>query len=351
MERSSKFKLGMTSPQFILACLIVPSLLGCASHARGPASIGDRSRELLRTSFVIDAELSLLTEKNGSIPAVPGEIKKLTGINGAFWTFDLPSIERVGGWVRRNGGVFQIPSTSTDLGSLQSGSAFQVFLFIEEPPKGFGSGPEDLKKLGVLYAQGLRVFQVAYGDNTALGAGFRDDSAPLTLAGRQVIRELNRLGIAVDVSHVGRRTVLDVAHVSKAPIFAGHANAEALAPHPRNKSDEELRAIAQTGGVIGITPIAAYLKKSDAHQPGISEFVDQIDYVIKLVGIDHVGLGSDGYLNGSTAPGFELAGPELASSSRWEFVVAELLRRGYSGESIQKILGGNYLRALAAVFK
>jgi membrane dipeptidase len=200
----------------------------------------------------------------------------------------------------------------------------------------------------------------------------------LTEFGKQVVLELNRLGVMVDISHVADKTFWDALAVSRAPMIASHSSARALAGHPRNMTDDMIKALAARGGVIQINyhiaflddGIAKYTVAKDAREarlekefPGpehaarrdallLQEFgprgttnwekiVDHIDHAVKLIGADHVGLGSD--FDGATMP----AGME--DVTRLPKITEELLRRGYSQSDIRKILGENTLRLMRDV--
>jgi membrane dipeptidase len=197
--------------------------------------------------------------------------------------------------------------------------------------------------------------------------------------GMEVMREMNRLGIMIDVSHSSRTTMMQAAELSEAPIFASHSGVVALADQSRNLNDEQLLALKENGGVIQIVALGSFLKVDgpekvaavtalreemglttraayrnmtdearaefetrmavlDAQWPSadVSTFVDHIDYVRDLIGIDYVGVGTD-FDGGGGIPGFN-------DASEAENVTIELVRRGYSDEDIKKIWGGNILR-------
>lgn len=202
--------------------------------------------------------------------------------------------------------------------------------------------------------------------------------------GRQVIAAMNRLGIMVDVSHLSRAATRDAIRLSRAPVIASHSSVYAIVPNARNMDDETLVALAARGGVLQITAVHSFLKvdppkavaafsalldefdlETDADAKGLppdrrSEFqarlaelekrwslateihmVDHIDYAVGVVGVDHVGIGSD-FEGGGRLTGW-------ADASETVNVTAELLRRGYSEDEIRKIWGGNLLRAWRAV--
>ena len=163
----------------------------------------------------------------------------------------------------------------------------------------------DVANLRRWYDRGLRVLQVARGSSEVTGPGERlgyggneGDVGGVTDLGRYAIAEMNAIGMVVDVSHSNRPTTLDTAALSTKPIIANHANANALTPVSRNKDDEELLAIAGTGGVIGVTTIRWMLDTDGDGAAGIDDFIAHIEYMVDLVGIDHVGISSDSPLPG-----------------------------------------------------
>jgi len=195
--------------------------------------------------------------------------------------------------------------------------------------------------------------------------------------GKKVVAEMNRLGIMADVSHISVKSFYDLIKVSKAPIIASHSGCRALADHPRNLDDEQLKALARNGGVIQIVAVGGFLKlvsaerrkaisdlkkelgeerikieqfregmkEIDAKYPlaSLSDYVDHIDHAVRVAGIEHVGIGSD-FDGGGGVPGFNDHSEALN-------VTIELVRRGYSEEDISKIWGANLLRVWREVEK
>src|SRR5699024_2172603 len=156
----------------------------------------------------------------------------------------------------------------------------------------------------------------------------------LTELGADVIREMNALGIIVDVSHMARDTFWDVIEVSEAPIIASHSGVNALKDHPRNLTDEQLVALKENGGVISIVYYPAFL--TDNETGHVDDIIDHIDYAVDLIGIDHVGLGSD--YDGAPMP------EDLRNASDFPKIIEELAFRGYTKQEIEQIIGGNILR-------
>jgi membrane dipeptidase len=158
----------------------------------------------------------------------------------------------------------------------------------------------------------------------------------LTDLGAEVAREMNKLGIVIDVSHMSRNTFWDVMEVTEAPVIASHSGVNALKDHQRNLTDEQLLALKENGGVINIVFYPVFL--TDNPQGYVEDVVDHIDYAVNLIGIDHVGLGSD--FDGASMPA------DLQDASQLPNITEELVRRGYSKPEIEKILGKNILRVI-----
>ncbi|MDR2810811.1 MAG: gamma-glutamyl-gamma-aminobutyrate hydrolase family protein [Tannerellaceae bacterium] len=160
--------------------------------------------------------------------------------------------------------------------------------------------------------------------------------------GREVVREMNRLGILVDVSHAAESTFYDVLQESRAPVIASHSSVRALCDHPRNLTDRQIQTLAANGGVVNICLYAGFLRQgAEMGEASLSDAIRHIRYVVNLVGIDHVGIGSD--FDG----GGELAG--CWASNELIHLTTRLLKEGYREADIQKIWGGNLLRVMNAV--
>ena len=157
--------------------------------------------------------------------------------------------------------------------------------------------------------------------------------------GRAAIERMNRLGMMVDVSHVSKTAMLQAIETSSTPVIATHSSVRALCDHPRNLDDQQLDALAESGGVVQVTLVSFFLKsgKKEA-EVTLADFVDHIDYAVQRMGIAHVGIGSD-FDGGGGVVGWRDAG-ESAN------VTAELMRRGYDQPAIAALWGGNFLRLL-----
>lgn len=196
-----------------------------------------------------------------------------------------------------------------------------------------------------LYRDGVRLFGLTHAGHN----DFADSSRPVNEApeehrglsplGRQAVATLNRLGVIIDISQLTSAGVQQVLALTKAPVIASHSNVRALVDHTRSLSDAELDAIKKNGGVVHVTPFNAYLRP--AGRATVSDLVDHIDYIVKRIGIDHVGIGTD-FNHGSGIDGFDAAGDAPN-------VTRELLRRGYTEDQIARIWGGNFLRVFRQV--
>jgi membrane dipeptidase len=229
----------------------------------------------------------------------------------------------------------------------------------------------ELDRLDILYGFGLRSCGIAYSEGNALGSGLREtNDAGLTEFGRLAVRRMNRLGIAIDVSHAGDRTSLDTIERSEQPVFVTHAGARALWNTKRMKPDEVLKACAERGGVIGISA-AAHTTLTERHPlHSLESVMEHFEYVLKLVGIEHVAFGPDIFfgdhvgLHRFFAKQFSLAasrgnlkiqeveyvdGIENPSES-FPNIVRWLVRHAYSDGDIGRVIGGNVMRALGQVW-
>jgi microsomal dipeptidase-like Zn-dependent dipeptidase len=239
--------------------------------------------------------------------------------------------------VEKNQSIAGIARTTDDLKRLKGEGKKAIFLGIEN---GYGLG-KDIRNVRKFAEMGVRYITLSHnGDNDLCDAAVRSKQEHKGLSdfGKQVVREMNRLGMMVDISHTSEKTSFDVLKISAFPIIASHSSVKKLCNHPRNISDKLMRAIADKGGVIQVCLYTGFLKKSG--KATVKDAVDHIDYIVKTVGIDHVGIGSD--FDG----GGELV--DCKSVSEFPQITMELLRRGYSEEAIAKIWGGNLMRVMEA---
>jgi membrane dipeptidase len=193
---------------------------------------------------------------------------------------------------------------------------------------------------------GQRLTQLTYNGGNLLGDGCKvTQDRGLTPFGAEVITRMNSLGMAIDVSHCGQRTSLDAISASKKPVLITHSNCRALAAGvARCKPDEVIQAAARSGGVLGITAVRQFVRHGDPVT--IEHVLDHFDHAVKLVGVEHVGVGSDFDLDAH--PTYDI--PELNNADRIYALTDGLLRRGYSDADVSLILGGNFERVLRQIW-
>jgi len=219
----------------------------------------------------------------------------------------------------------------------------------------------DLSALRLFYSAGLRMMSLVWSRRNAFGDGAWENESQggLTRLGRRAVEEMDRLGIVVDVSHASDRTARDILDVARGPVVASHSNARKLREHPRNMPDELLKGVAEKDGVIGVTAVPSFISDQPAT---IEKWVDHLQYVVDLVGVEHVGIGADfihhveelgGVLEisgwgpdfGKQLPRFEgMLSPEDLPN-----LTVELCRRGFSEADIRRIYHENYLRVFERV--
>ena len=244
-------------------------------------------------------------------------------------------------------------------------------------PQDWVSVEEELRYIRVFFQLGCRMMHLTYNRRNMIGDGCAEPAnAGLSDFGRAVVKEMNRVGVIVDVAHSGWQTCLDAAHASERPVVISHSCAWALNQHHRCKPDEVIRAIVETGGTMGITNVPAFLGGAG----DIGTMLDHIDYVAAKYGVDHVTIGTDrAYVSSSAEKEHLKIPPQARQRVRWEalwqpndaiyapewrqerqvqslvwtnwpmFTIG-LVQRGYSHKDIQKILGGNILRVMRAVW-
>ena len=220
-----------------------------------------------------------------------------------------------------------------------------------------------LDLLHLVHALGVRQILFAYNRNSVAGGGCHDEDRGLTDFGRAAVREMNTLGILVDCSHCGYRTTMEAMELSRAPVIFSHSNPRALRDHERNIRDEQALACAATGGVVGVNGIGLFLGEDDIRTGTIA---DHVEYLLDLVGSDHVGIGLDYFFETDVDASFQeaLAANEdywpreqypggairCAAPCQLRGLTAELLSRGRGEAEVRAVLGGNFLRVAGQVW-
>lgn len=226
--------------------------------------------------------------------------------------------------------------------------------------EGMNAINDQLSLISLYYDLGVRWMLIAYNRNNLVGGGCRDDDQGLTDFGREVVLEMARVGMLLCCSHTGERTVREAIDLSPNPVIFSHSNPIGVWEHHRNIGDDVMRACAARGGVIGINGIGLFLGDNDNRSETIA---NHIDYVISLVGEDHIGLGLDYVfdaeeLNKDTIEkphlfaGYNVEGGlNMVAPEQITEIVEHLIRRGYSHDAIGKVLGENFIRVAEQVWR
>jgi membrane dipeptidase len=372
-----------------------------SARNRAPVQLTDEALRIHRSAIVIDGHNDLpwryREKKDLSFSHVDiarpqkdlhTDIPRLRqgGIGAQFWSAYVPSktmkdqtavretleqIDVIHRLVRAYPDTFEMAYTAEDIIRIHNHGKIASLIGIE----GGHSIDNSLGVLRMLYALGARYMTLTHSENLAWADSATDKPVHhgLTKFGEQVVGEMNRLGMLVDISHVSADTMRHVLRVTRAPVIASHSSAYALAQHPRNVPDDVLGLIRQNGGVVMvnffpgfIVPEAARAMKEmfqtarelQARYPKEDEFlqalkawhrehpiptgsvhdvVDHIEHIVRVAGIDHVGLGSD-------FDGISDVPKQLEDVSCYPYITQELLNRGYSAQDIRKVLGENLLR-------
>jgi membrane dipeptidase len=235
--------------------------------------------------------------------------------------------------VKANPDTILIARSANDITEAKEAGKLAAVLVIENS-EGLD---RSLNTLHSLYEIGVRSIGITHNLNTWASTGNAEEhrNSGLTNFGVDLIKEMDQLGMLVDVSHISERGFYDVLDIAERPIIASHSNCRALWDHPRNLKDEQIKAIAKNGGVIGITFVRDFV---DDQEPTLEKLIDHIDHIIQLVGPDHAGIGSD----------FDGGGDLVTDTTEFPVITEELQQRGYDDEVIRKILGQNHLRVLQA---
>jgi membrane dipeptidase len=329
----------------------------------------DSAKSLYEDSIVVDG----LNVSNWDSPAVYESLDSgnVTAINAtiAVWEKYTGAMDNISAWLQRfrerSDTVVQVTAAEDILQAKKDGKTGVILGWQNATPI-----ENDLDRLDLFHRLGVRIIQLTYNERNLLGNGCweRNDEG-LSHFGVDAVKEMNRLGILIDLSHVGDRTTLEAIELSEQPVACTHANARSFLEHPRNKSDDALRLIAEKGGVIGATAWPPFLRKG--WESTLPDFADALEDMVERVGIDHVGIGTD-YTQGQTKEWFDelmsqqgtkflerrLSYPDvpthpegLETPDKMPNIATELLKRGYTQEDTAKVLGGNWVRLLREVWR
>jgi membrane dipeptidase len=295
-------------------------------------------------------------------------------------------MDTVMAWTNRNPKEMMQAFTTADIMKAVQQKKLAVLFGVE----GGHMIENDLNKLDALYKRGARYMTLTWNNSTDWATSALDETTKadslkhkgLTNFGKQVVQRMNALGMMVDLSHVGEQTFWDAIHTTSKPVIVSHSCVYALCPFRRNLKDDQIKAVGKNGGVIHVnfysgfldsmyerrtelfnaqhkTEIDSLLKINPepyfadkfmfekypaevvAMRPPLSLLIDHIDYIVKMIGVDHVGLGSD-------FDGVNSLSQQLDDVTTYPLITKALLERGYSEKDVRKILGGNFLRILKA---
>lgn len=224
------------------------------------------------------------------------------------------------------------------------------------------------KLITILARLGLRCAALTYNEANHLGSGCMEPvDHGLTLVGRRAVRELWLNGIALDLTHVGYRTSMDAMALYEGPAIFTHSNAYALTPNIRNIKDDQIKAAAQSGGMIGVSPYSPFCHNPKKARPDLDDYISHIDYMVQMVGIDHVGIGTDLFPHTKVKweNGTKRNYPEMVGGYVWETVYSDgfdsqlkfdalpeaLSRKGYKDADVRKLMGENAVRVFSAAWK
>ena len=282
------------------------------------------------------------------------------------------AIKRIADWMsiikERGDELLHVTDVEDFLRAKEQGKLGILFHFQNSLPL-----EQSIELVDVYKALGVRVIQLTYNVRNFVGDGcLESNDAGLSAFGRRLLKALNGVGIAVDCSHAGIQTTLDAMDVSEQPVVFSHSLAKGVCESPRNLTDEQIKRVAEMGGVIGINGFPPFVTRK--RLPALDDLLKHVDYIVELVGIDHVGLGID----------FEYIGESMqdASKAHYEYFVQTgqwdpkdyppppyyyprglddprcfpnftkaLLERGYDEAETKKVLGGNFLRVYSQIWK
>src|SRR5687768_10588689 len=343
----------------------VAFLLAGASVASAQSDFAARARALLREVPLIDGhndypwalrqhnparDLNTLDIRMPQ-PKIHTDIPRLRagGVGGQFWSVYVPvemkgpaairatleQIDIVHRMTRKYPDTFELATTAADIERIFKAGRIASLIGME----GGHSIDNSLAALRMFFAAGARYMTLTHSANVPWADSGTDKPAAggLSPFGEEVVREMNRLGMLVDLSHTSPDTMADAIRVSQAPIIFSHSDARALNDHGRNVPDSILKLLPNNGGVVMVTFVPAFLTKDG--KATLAHVADHMDHVRKVAGADHVGIGSD-------FDGITQVPVGLEDVSTYPALTAELLRRGWPENDVRKALGLNVLRVM-----
>ncbi|MFN6374947.1 MAG: dipeptidase [Chitinophagia bacterium] len=305
---------------------------------------------------------------------------------GTAYAFANREIDTLYATVARNPDHMMIVRNSKDLQEAVSSGKLGAMMGVE----GGHMIEDEISNLEKLYARGTRYMTLTWNNSTSWASSAADERAKkdighpygLNALGEQIVKRMNELGMIVDISHVGEKTFYDALRISTKPVIASHSCTYTLCPVPRNLTDDQIKTLGKNGGVIQLNFYSGFVDSSfreknnafirkhqkekdsllkinpsdfyanlylhekykeeiDGVRPSLKQLIDHLDHIVKLIGVNHVGLGSD-------FDGINSSPRELNDVTDMPLITEELMKRGYSKSDILKILGGNFIRVFKA---
>jgi membrane dipeptidase len=360
------------------ASAAVAAALAPRAGTAQPAEVAPRAKKLYEDSLILDCNCAPPWEGNLPLPQAELDLVPSSGINVIKLSLGgiNSDFEHTVAEIAMAQRVFEVHPTyftqvrvADDMMRAKREGRLGIILSFESVDMLQGR----VESLELFRNLGVRVMQLSYNRKSPFAAGVMEpDGGGLTELGRRAVGEMNRLGIAVDLSHANQQTTTDALALSSKPPLMTHAGCAAVHAHPRNKTDEQLRALAARGGVVGIFDLP-YLTASP-RQPTVEDYMEHMEHALKVVGEEHVGVGSDVGVApfDTSAKGMAefarsekerqqsgLAAPEedrptyvegMNTPRRIEIICDQLLKRGYPEAVAEKVIGANFARVLADIW-
>lgn len=340
--------------------------------------VQERALQLHKESIIIDGLHFVENLSGHDLSQFKGryedELKKsgITAINltvESSWADQLRFIKGISGiykLIEEYGDQYILVKTARDIETAKQQGKIGIIMGIQGPEQiGY-----DVKLLSIYKELGVRIIQPTYYEQSPLGEGCGDRTdAGLSNLGVEFVKEMNRLHMLIDLSHCGYKFTMEATELSKQTVVCTHTGPRALVDHIRNKSDEQIKAIAKKGGVIGITPYMSFCEIRKGSRPTVEDFMTMVDYTVKLVGPDYVGIGFDvNQESPQSYASWSLRYPNIPGRfkwvernvfadkdgwidvSQWIKITEWLVGHGYSDGDMKKILGLNFLRVFKEVW-
>jgi membrane dipeptidase len=280
------------------------------------------------------------------------------GYDVADWQATVKTLARFRQWLQTHPKKYALVRTIADVKRARKDGKLAIAFDLE----GMNALNGDVNMVSLYYDLGVRQMLFAYNLNNLAGGGCHDGNVGLTAFGRAVIKEMNRVGMVVDCSHTAYRTTMEAMEASDAPVIFSHSCAKALRDHGRNIVDEQIKACAKTGGVVGITGVSLFLGENDTTS---ETFVNHIAHAAELVGAEHVGISLDYAFDAENVDGLldahKAYWPENEDYGRWPTsyvppkqlmeITETMVKRGFKDREILGVLGGNFMRVASEVWK